>query len=84
MCIVWCVVQVYCPLCRDVYHPQNSYHRTLDGAYWGTTFAHLFLLTFTDLLPLLPSQRAAQNGPGRAAASRQSYEPRIFGFKVRQ
>ncbi|KAL6008528.1 casein kinase 2 regulatory subunit [Asimina triloba] len=39
----------------------------IDGAYFGTTFPHLFLMTYGHLKP----QKASQ-----------SYVPRIFGFKV--
>ncbi|KAL9671008.1 hypothetical protein QQ045_008571 [Rhodiola kirilowii] len=38
----------------------------IDGAYFGTTFPHLFLMTYGHLKPQKPSQ---------------SYTPRIFGFK---
>ncbi|MAN22666.1 MAG: hypothetical protein CME10_00160 [Gemmatimonadetes bacterium] len=40
----------------------------MDGAYFGTTFPHLFLLTYQHLQP----NRTKHN-----------YVPRIFGFKVR-
>ena len=39
----------------------------IDGAYFGTTFPHLFLMTYGHLKP----QKAAQ-----------SYVPRVFGFKI--
>ncbi|KAL9275245.1 Casein kinase II subunit beta-1-like protein [Drosera capensis] len=39
----------------------------IDGAYFGTTFPHLFLMTYGNLKP----QKAAQN-----------YVPRVFGFKL--
>jgi hypothetical protein len=39
----------------------------LDGAYFGTTFSHLFLLTHPDLIPSRPEQ---------------SYVPRIYGFRI--
>ena len=39
----------------------------IDGAFFGTTFPHLFLLTFRDL---------------QAYPSRTEYVPRVFGFKV--
>ncbi|KAK3000221.1 hypothetical protein RJ639_023840 [Escallonia herrerae] len=40
---------------------------TIDGAYFGTTFPHLFLMTYGHLMP----QPASHN-----------YVPRVFGFKV--
>jgi len=39
----------------------------IDGAYFGTTFPHLFLMTYGHLKP----QKAIQ-----------SYVPRVFGFKL--
>ncbi|CAN0574981.1 unnamed protein product, partial [Ectocarpus sp. 12 AP-2014] len=39
----------------------------LDGAFFGTSFAHLFFITFDRLVP----------DPARS-----SYTPLIFGFKI--
>lgn len=39
----------------------------LDGAFFGTSFAHLFFITFDRLVP----------DPARA-----TYTPLIFGFKI--
>lgn len=39
----------------------------VDGAYFGTTFPHLFLMTYGNLLPTQATK---------------TYVPRIFGFKV--
>lgn len=39
----------------------------IDGAYFGTTFPHLFLMAYGNLKPQKPTQ---------------SYVPKIFGFKV--
>ncbi|KAF9685470.1 hypothetical protein SADUNF_Sadunf03G0057900 [Salix dunnii] len=41
--------------------------RDIDGAYFGTTFPHLFLMTYGHLKP----QKVVQ-----------SYVPRVFGFKI--
>ncbi|XP_076881411.1 casein kinase II subunit beta-1-like [Bidens hawaiensis] len=56
-------VKIYCPKCEDIYTPQSN----LDGAYFGSTFPHLFLMTYGHLKPQKPSQ---------------DYIPRVFGFKV--
>jgi len=67
-------VKVYCPKCSQVYHPPPPRSRTgnaagVDGAAFGTTFPHLFLMTFSNLVPdPLPSDVA--------------YVPRVFGFRV--
>ncbi|KAJ7944662.1 Casein kinase II subunit beta [Quillaja saponaria] len=59
-------VKIYCPRCEDVYYPRSKY-QDIDGAYFGTTFPHLFLMTYGNLKPQKPSQ---------------SYVPRVFGFKI--
>lgn len=60
-------VKIYCPRCNDVYYPRSSRHRGIDGAYWGTTFPHLFLLMYPEHVPPKPVKE---------------YVPRIYGFKV--
>ncbi|XP_034709319.1 putative casein kinase II subunit beta-4 isoform X2 [Vitis riparia] len=59
-------VNVYCPKCEDIYYPRSK-SQDIDGAYFGTTFPHLFLMTYGHLKP----QKASQ-----------SYVPRVFGFKM--
>jgi len=69
-------VKIYCPKCGQVYHPPAGRPRTgpnagVDGAAFGTTFAHLFLMTFSNLVPdPLPVDS--------------TYIPRVFGFRVHQ
>ncbi|KAL7238439.1 hypothetical protein ACSBR2_004524 [Camellia fascicularis] len=60
-------VKIYCPKCEDIYYPRSKYQGNIDGAYFGTTFPHLFLITYGHLKP----QKAMQ-----------SYVPRVFGFKI--
>ena len=62
-------VKVFCPMCWDLYFPRSRNHYTLDGAYWGTTFPHLFLHSYPDAVP----QR-----------NKEKYVPRIFGFKIHE
>lgn len=71
-------VKIFCPKCQCVYHPppvrSRSHHSGagaagVDGAAFGTTFPHLFLMTFSNLVPdPLPKDSA--------------YIPRVFGFRV--
>jgi hypothetical protein len=72
-------VKVFCPKCQCVYHPppgrsRSSHHggagaAGVDGAAFGTTFPHLFLMTFNNLVPdPLPHDSA--------------YIARVFGFRV--
>ena len=60
-------VQVYCPLCEDCYCPRSKYHDNIDGAFFGTTFPHLLLMTYPQLQPEAPADL---------------YVPRVFGFKL--
>jgi len=75
-------VKIFCPKCQSVYHSpparsRSSNHHSssagvsggVDGASFGTTFPHLFLMTFSNLVPdPLPPDSA--------------YIPRVFGFRV--
>ncbi|KAI7994255.1 Casein kinase II subunit beta-1 [Camellia lanceoleosa] len=60
-------VKIYCPKCEDIYSPRSRFQNNIDGSYFGTTFPHLFLMTYGHLNP----QKASQ-----------SYVPRVFGFKI--
>ena len=59
--------KVFCPKCSDIYYPRSQRQANVDGAYFGTTFCHLFLQTYWDLVPPPPTM---------------TYTPRIFGFKI--
>lgn len=58
---------IFCPKCRDIFTPRSSRSASIDGAYFGTSFPHLFLMTFSELIP-------QQNT--------QSFVPRLFGFQI--
>jgi casein kinase II subunit beta len=60
-------VKIYCPKCEDIYYPRSKYQGNIDGAYFGTTFPHLFLMTYGHLKP---------------AKATQNYVQRVFGFKL--
>ncbi|KAM3344692.1 putative casein kinase II subunit beta-4 isoform X1 [Capsicum galapagoense] len=60
-------VKIYCPKCEDIYYPRSKYQGNIDGAYFGTTFPHLFLMTYGHLKPQKPTQ---------------NFIPRVFGFKI--
>ncbi|KAA8898366.1 casein kinase II beta 1 subunit [Sphaerosporella brunnea] len=42
-------VKLFCPSCCDIYVPPHSRFQAVDGAYFGTTFPTLFLMTFPEL-----------------------------------
>eukprot|EP01128_Nolandella_sp_AFSM9_P007436 TRINITY_DN4077_c0_g1_i1.p1 TRINITY_DN4077_c0_g1~~TRINITY_DN4077_c0_g1_i1.p1 ORF type:complete len:301 (+),score=64.31 TRINITY_DN4077_c0_g1_i1:49-951(+) len=61
------LAKLYCPKCGDIFYPPNSKHSRIDGAYFGTTFPHLFIQVYPEHI---------------AAPPKQEYVPRIFGFKI--
>ena len=60
-------VKLFCPRCNEAYYPRSKHHGNIDGAYFGTTFPHLFLMTYPQYRPQRPPE---------------SYVPRVFGFKI--
>ncbi|KAJ9074402.1 casein kinase 2 regulatory subunit [Entomophthora muscae] len=65
-------VKLYCPSCMDIYNPPSSRFNSIDGAGFGTTFAHLFMLTYPEILSC---NRTNEEVPF-------IHEERIFGFRV--
>lgn len=63
-----CTVKLFCASCEDIYNPKSSAHNAIDGAFFGTSFPHLFYQAYPYLRPV---QRSEEN-----------YVPRIFGFKI--
>lgn len=61
-------VKLFCPHCEDIYNPKSGKYSSIDGAYFGTTFPHIFIQTFPDSCP--------------TTKSKQKYVPRIFGFRI--
>lgn len=59
-------VKTYCPRCDQLYATKSKYS-DVDGAYFGTSFPHIFTLTFNKLVP------NTQPKP---------YVPKLFGFRV--
>ena len=59
-------VKIFCPRCGEAYVPPNQ-STTVDGAYFGPTFPHLFFMTFDDEVPRSPPER---------------FVPRIYGFRI--
>ncbi|UIZ22083.1 hypothetical protein KXD40_005065 [Peronospora effusa] len=60
-------VNVFCPKCRDIFFPKSQRAGQIDGAYFGATFPHVFLMTHSHLVVSPPMQ---------------TYVPRVFGYKV--
>jgi hypothetical protein len=38
-------VNVFCPRCHGLFFPKSTRQANVDGAYFGTTFPHLYLMT---------------------------------------
>ncbi|KAK5977885.1 Casein kinase II subunit beta [Trichostrongylus colubriformis] len=62
------MVKMYCTSCSDIYHPKHARHQSIDGAYFGTSFPEMFLMMYPEYRRPKP----------------QKFEPRLFGFKIRQ
>jgi casein kinase II subunit beta len=62
-------VRLYCPRCDDIYASKSSRHIHIDGAFFGPTLPHLFLLAFPEHKPEPLNAR---------------YVPRVFGFRLHQ
>ena len=67
-----CAVYAFCPRCQELYIPRSIKQGSLDGAYFGTTFAHIFLLTYPDLIPRISPRTSDDN----------IYVPKIYGFRI--
>eukprot|EP00291_Cryptomonas_curvata_P021862 CAMPEP_0172158340 /NCGR_PEP_ID=MMETSP1050-20130122/4318_1 /TAXON_ID=233186 /ORGANISM="Cryptomonas curvata, Strain CCAP979/52" /LENGTH=272 /DNA_ID=CAMNT_0012827721 /DNA_START=225 /DNA_END=1040 /DNA_ORIENTATION=- len=62
-------IKVYCPRCGEIYYPKSARKGAMDGAFVGTSFPHLLLMAYPELVPPRPSQ---------------NYVPRVYGFRLRQ
>ena len=65
-------VKIYCPKCEDIYYPRSKYQGNIDGAYFGTTFPHLFLMTYGHLKPQKPTQNYTPRDQGSSPHLRMS------------
>lgn len=70
-------VKLFCARCGDVYNPRSKRHLSIDGAYWGTTFAHLFRQNFPNLFG-----SSSTFPPSTGSDSVCKYVPKIFGYKI--
>ncbi len=58
--------KLYCYNCGNLYEPRSSIKR-LDGAAWGTSFAHLLIMMYPYHFEKIKTE---------------PYVPRIFGFQI--
>lgn len=59
-------VKVYCTKCEEMYIPQGT--NRLDGAYFGSSLAHIFFQTYDKSIVLPPKVYF--------------YEPTLLGFNI--
>lgn len=60
--------KIFCPKCNEVLHPpKTSRLGYIDGAFFGTTFPHMYFLHYQSEVP---------------RPLRDYYTPRIYGYKV--
>lgn len=59
-------VSFYCPRCQDLYSAKKERHMKIDGAFFGPTFANMFVVAY-PMLFIKP---------------RQNYVGKLCGFKI--
>eukprot|EP00826_Nyctotherus_ovalis_P001499 TRINITY_DN1023_c0_g1_i4.p1 TRINITY_DN1023_c0_g1~~TRINITY_DN1023_c0_g1_i4.p1 ORF type:complete len:133 (+),score=36.34 TRINITY_DN1023_c0_g1_i4:550-948(+) len=59
-------VKVYCPRCQEAYVPRDK-DMNLDGSFFGTSFPHVFLAHYQDMIQEKKPEK---------------YIPKLFGFKI--
>ena len=59
-------VKTFCPICEEVYIPRIRFV-DIDGAYFGTSFPHIFYQTFPELIP---------------SEKFEPFKPKIYGFTI--
>eukprot|EP00947_MAST-08B_sp_MAST-8B-sp1_P003630 g3630.t1 len=82
--IMHTTVNVYCPRCRDIYFPASKRQGNIDGAFFGRTFPHLFLMTYPELIPHGDTAAVAPARGHGAGGGGGGYVPRVFGFRIAQ
>lgn len=58
---------VYCPACGELYHPRDKRFASLDGAYFGSSAAPMFVLHYASQL---------------AIGTTTPFIPRLYGFRL--
>lgn len=61
-------VKVYCARCKQIYEPVYPGVQSVDGAFFGTTFPHLFFMSFEQLRP--------------KDCDGENWVPRVYGFRI--
>ena len=80
---------IFCPLCHEIYEPKSTSQSNVDGCFFGTTFAHLFLLQHAQYIPkryflfAVVYESSVRNCFHLSSPSQsERYVPRIFGYRI--
>ncbi|KAJ3012374.1 casein kinase 2 regulatory subunit [Thoreauomyces humboldtii] len=63
-------VKMVCGRCCDIYHPKEPKYQSIDGAFFGTTFAHFLWLTYPELQPRVTTNLPRSRSRSRTSSSR--------------
>lgn len=89
-------VNVFCPRCHGLFFPKSTRQANIDGAYFGTTFPHLYLMThpvshcIIQFIVALKLCYAVSDlfivvivfQDMVPVKPTQEYTPRVYGFKI--
>lgn len=65
-------IRLYCPSCNDIYLPSSSRYLNIDGAYFGTSFAGLFMKMFPEIKKQTKDRTKGQ------------FQLKLFGFRLNE
>jgi casein kinase II subunit beta len=74
-------VNVFCPRCHGLFFPKSTRQANIDGAYFGTTFPHLYLMTHPVRF-LFRSRAVVPFAHSRCFASHALAQFFSFSFKI--
>lgn len=60
-------VRMFCPSCCDIYNVTDPDLKKVDGAYFGSSWIHMFLMKYPQVIPRDPPR---------------VYVPKIYGFRI--
>ena len=73
-------VRLYCGNCEDVYLPPREFYRNIDGAFFGTSFPHLFFLNVPKLL--IKGDNVEDKDRDLVAELQKKYVPKVYGYRL--
>lgn len=60
-------LKMFCPCCNDIYNVADHELNSIDGAFFGPSWVHMFLQKFSNIIPRDPPR---------------VYVPKIYGFRI--